>query len=255
MATPTPTSAERLPPTGRAPAPTPRRFRRSLWLLEFYRSALGKKYAMALSGVFIMAWLVGHLVGNFKIFLGAESFDFYSEWLREGLGYPLLPRTWLLWSIRILLIAAFVIHIHAAYALTVMNRRARPHAYESPRDYVAANFAARTMRWSGIIVGLFIVFHLLDLTWGYANPDFVVGDVYHNVVASFQRWPVSFFYILANLALGLHLYHGAWSLFQSLGLNNRRFNHWRHYFAVAFAAVITLGNISFPLAVMTGVVA
>ena len=118
---------------------------------------------------------------------------------------------------RIVLLVAVVAHVHAAYALTMINRRARPEAYRSKRDYVAADFASRTMRWTGIIVLLFVVFHLLDLTWGPANPDFVEGDPYHNVVASFQRVPVALVYVIANLALGVHLYHGAWSMFQSMG--------------------------------------
>jgi succinate dehydrogenase / fumarate reductase cytochrome b subunit len=131
-----------------------------------------------------------------------------------------------------------------------VNRRARPEAYRSRRDYVAASFASRTMRWTGIIVALFVVFHLLDLTWGTANPDFHAGDPYHNVVASFQRWPVASAYIVANLALATHLYHGAASLFQSLGRLFRR----RRTFAIAFAAVVAAGNVSFPIAVLTGVV-
>ena len=124
-----------------------------------------------------------------------------------------------------------------------------PGQVPEPRDYVAANFASRTMRWTGIIVLLFLAFHLADLTWGCANPDFVCGDVYHNVVASLERVPVAIFYIVANLALGVHLFHGAWSIFQSLGFNNPRFNEWRRWFAVAFAAVIVVGNCSFPIAV------
>jgi succinate dehydrogenase / fumarate reductase cytochrome b subunit len=144
--------------------------------------------------------------------------------------------------------------VHAAYALTRINRRARPDAYRSKRDYVAADFASRTMRWTGVIVLLFVVFHLLDLTWGPANPDFVAGDPYGNVVASFQRWPVALVYIAANLALALHLYHGAWSLFQSLGWSHPRWNRWRRRFAVAFTVLVAGGNISFPIAVLTGVV-
>ncbi|MGI8574922.1 MAG: succinate dehydrogenase cytochrome b subunit [Egibacteraceae bacterium] len=237
-----------------AEAESPQSVRRSNWLLELYRSALGKKYVMAVTGVIFMGYVVAHMIGNLKLYLGASPLNEYAEWLRD-IAYPALPHSGFLWLFRIVLLAALVLHLHAAWALSRMNRRARPKRYQSHRDYVAADFAARTMRWSGIIVGLFIAFHLLDLTWGYANPDFEVGNVYHNIVASFQRWPVALFYILANLALGLHLYHGAWSLFQSLGLNSRRFNQWRRWFAVAFAAVVTLGNISFPLAVMTGVVA
>jgi succinate dehydrogenase / fumarate reductase cytochrome b subunit len=119
---------------------------------------------------------------------------------------------------------------------------------------LAADFASRTMRWSGVIVLLFVVFHLLDLTWGPANPDFRDGDPYHNVVVSFQRWPVAIVYIVANLALALHLYHGAWSLFQSMGWSHPRWNAWRRRFAVAFMVVVAGGNITFPIVVLTGAV-
>jgi succinate dehydrogenase / fumarate reductase cytochrome b subunit len=214
-----------------------------------YSTHVGKKYAMAISGMVLMLFVLAHMIGNLKLYLGASSLDNYSAWLRN-VGEPALPRQTLLWTVRIVLIVAVAVHIQAAYALTLVNRRARPSAYRSPRDYVAASFASRTMRWSGIIVALFVVFHLLDLTWGSANPDFRAGDPYHNVVESFQRWPVAIAYIVANLALALHLSHGAWSLFQSMGWLFR----WRRTFAVAFAAVIAAGNVSFPLAVLTGVV-
>ncbi len=132
----------------------------------------------------------------------------------------------------------------------MMNRRARPEAYHSKRDYVAADFASRTMRWTGIIVFFFVIFHLLDLTWGTANPDFVHGDVYRNVIASFERTPVAIVYVIANMALGVHLYHGAWSLFQSMGW----YGTWRRPFSIGFAGLVVMGNVSFPLAVMFGVV-
>jgi len=148
---------------------------------------------------------------------------------------------------------AVVLHLHAAWSLTRMNKRANA-AYVSKRDYVAANFASRTMRWTGIIVLLFIVFHLLDLTWGTANPDFVRGHVYDNVVHSFQRVPVAIAYVVANLALGVHLWHGVWSLFQSMGWSNPRFNKWREWAAWGFAGLIVVGNVSFPIAVQLGVV-
>jgi succinate dehydrogenase / fumarate reductase, cytochrome b subunit len=254
MATPTPAQADEIDPQERAAAPIrPERVRRGLWLTEIYRSALGKKYAMALSGIVLLVYVFLHMVGNFKIYMGADELNTYAHWLRE-LGYPALPYSALLWILRIGLLAAFVIHVHAAYALTVTNRRARPQVYESEREYVAANFAARTMRWTGIIVLLFVIFHLMDLTWGNANPEFVRGEVYDNVVASFSRWPVALFYVVANLALALHIYHGAWSLFQTMGWNKPRFNLWRKYFAVGLAVVIGVGNISFPIAVLTGIV-
>jgi len=122
------------------------------------------------------------------------------------------------------------------------------------RDYVAANFASRTMRWTGVIVILFVVFHLADLTWGTANPDFVRGDVYHNMVESFSRVPVAAAYIVANLALAVHIFHGAWSLFASLGVSNPRLVRFRRSFAAGFAALILIGNVSFPVLVQANVI-
>jgi succinate dehydrogenase / fumarate reductase, cytochrome b subunit len=218
-----------------------------------YATAVGKKYAMAISGIVLMVFVLGHMIGNLKLYFGASSLDSYGHWLRI-VGEPALPKEALLYIERVILLAAAVVHVHAAYVLTRINRRARPDAYRSPRDYVAADFASRTMRWTGVIVLLFVVFHLLDLTWGPANPDFRAGDPYHNVVESFQRWPVALVYVAANVALALHLYHGAWSLFQSLGWSHPRWNVWRRRFAVAFMVVVAGGNISFPIAVLTGAV-
>src|SRR3954467_5684763 len=216
---------------------------------SLYSTAVGKKYIMAISGMVLMAFVLAHMVGNLKLYFGPTSLDNYSHWLRE-VGEPALPRQVLLWIVRIVLLGAVVAPIAAASPLTRINRRARPEAYRSKRDYVAADFASRTMRWTGIIVAAFVVFHLLDLTWGATNPDFVEGDPYHNVVASFERIPVALVYVIANLALGVHLFHGAWSLFQSMGW----VRPWRREFATAFAAVIVGGNVSFPLAVLFGVV-
>jgi succinate dehydrogenase / fumarate reductase cytochrome b subunit len=216
---------------------------------SLYSTAVGKKYVMAISGMVLMLFVLGHMIGNLKLYFGASSLDRYSHWLRE-VGEPALPREALLWGVRIVLLVAVFAHIWSAYRLTLINRRARPETYRSKRDFVAADFASRTMRWTGVIVLLFVVFHLLDLTWGPANPDYVAGDPYHNVVESFQRVPVALVYVIANLALGVHLYHGAWSMFQSMGW----VRPWRREFAVAFTAVIVAGNVSFPLAVMFGVV-
>jgi succinate dehydrogenase / fumarate reductase cytochrome b subunit len=235
------------------PAPLSAPRPRVSWPLDLYRSSVGKKYAMALSGIVLMAYVLLHMIGNLKLYLGAESLNTYGEWLRT-VGEPALPRDTVLWITRAVLLAAFVIHVHAAYALTRINRRARPERYHFKRDYAAADFASRTMRWTGVIVLLFVVFHLLDLTWGAANPGYVEGDVYRNVVASFQRWPVAVAYVAANLALGVHLYHGAWSLFQSMGWNDRRVNRWRRNFALAFTVAVVVGNVSFPVMVVTGVV-
>ncbi len=220
---------------------------------RFYGSAIGKKWVMALTGIALLGYILMHMIGNLKVYLGPEEINSYGEFLRELL-VPIFPRTVVLWGLRIGLTLAFVFHIHAAYGLTRINMRARPTRYQSKRDYVAANFASRTMRWTGIIILLFLTFHLMDLTWGNANPDFVRGDPYQNMVESMQRVPVAIVYIIANIALAIHIFHGAWSLFQSLGLNNPRYNAWRRSFAAGFATVILIGNVSIPVMVLAGVI-
>jgi succinate dehydrogenase / fumarate reductase, cytochrome b subunit len=232
-------------PTSRRPAP---------WPVEFYRSAVGKKWVMALTGIMLMGYVFFHMLGNMKVYFGPEDINHYGEWLRDLL-VPFFPRTVTLWLLRIGLTAAFVFHIHAAYGLTRINREARATGgYISKRDYQAASAASRSMRYTGVVILLFLIWHLADLTWGTVNPDFVRGDVYRNLVASFERPAVSAIYIVANIALGIHLFHGAWSMFQSLGLNNPRWNSWRRGFAAGFAGIVMIGNLSFPIAVLTGIV-
>jgi succinate dehydrogenase / fumarate reductase cytochrome b subunit len=222
------------------------------WITAFYRSAIGKKAVMAVTGIFLFGWIFAHMLGNMKVYLGAEHFNEYAKWLRV-MGAPAMPNSALLWIVRVLLVVAVVLHIVAATQLTIMNRHARPIAYKE-RDYVVGTYAARTMRWGGIIIVLFVIYHLMHLTFGTVHPSFVENDPYHNLVTGFQVPLASAFYILANLALGLHLYHGLWSMFNSLGLNHAKFNAWRRWFATAFALIITLGNISFPIAVLAGIV-
>jgi succinate dehydrogenase / fumarate reductase cytochrome b subunit len=203
-------------------------------------------------GVFLFGWIFLHMLGNLKLYLGAEHLNEYAKFL-VTMGAPALPNRTLLWVVRVLLIVCVWLHIQAATQLTLMNRAARPVGYRD-REYVVGTYAARTMRWGGVIILLFVIYHLLHLTTGTVHPDFIENDVYHNVVAGFQPkyWWVGAFYILANLALGLHLYHGLESMFNSVGLNNPKFNNWKKVFATAFALVITLGNVSFPIAVLTG---
>jgi succinate dehydrogenase / fumarate reductase cytochrome b subunit len=229
--------------------------RRLPWPLEFYRSAVGKKWVMAVTGIILLGYIAAHMIGNFKLYIGAESINSYGEALRD-LGGHLAPRTHLLWAMRIGLLAATALHIHAAYSLTVTNWKARGGRY-AQRDYAVANYASRTMRWTGVIVAFFVLFHLADLTWGttpLAVDEFVRGDVYANLVASFSRPVVAVAYMVANAALAVHIFHGTWSLFQSLGWSNPRFNHWRKYAAYAFSGAILLGNLSFPIAVLAGIV-
>ena len=226
--------------------------KRAPFVVEFWRSAVAKKWLMAITGIMLMGFVFFHMIGNLKMYLGRTSagvyhIDEYGEFLRNLL-VPILPRTVTLWLLRGGLIAAGGLHVHAAVALTRMNAKARTIKYQSQRDYVAANFASRTMRVTGIIFALFLLWHLSDLTWGFANHGFVRGEVMRNLHASLSRAPIAAIYIVGNVALGVHLFHGSWSLFQSLGLNNPRFNRGRQLFAAGFAALIVAGNLSFPIA-------
>lgn len=220
--------------------------------IAFYRSSIGKKAVMGVTGLILFGFVFVHMIGNLKLYQGQSKFDHYAEALRE-LGAPFFGHGQFLWVARLALLAAVLLHLHAALVLTRQNRRARAGEYEV-RETVQASYAARTMRWGGVILLLFVLYHLAHLTTGWAHPDFEPGKVYQNVVVAFQIPWVAALYVAANLALGLHLFHGLWSLFQSLGWNHPRLNPWRRRFAAAFAATVTLGNVSFPIAVLMGVV-
>jgi succinate dehydrogenase / fumarate reductase cytochrome b subunit len=244
------------------------------WFTDLYRSAVGKKAVMAVTGIILFGFVLGHMIGNLKLYEpgmyhgalcqededlqrlctpeGVPYINAYGAFLRQ-VGVPALPATGALWIARAVLLVAVLLHIWAAWQVTRLSQAARPHDYAS-RPKTHTSYASRTMRWGGVIILLFVIYHLLDFTAGKLNPGFVKGDVFRNVVASFSVWYVALFYIVAQVALGFHLYHGLWSLFQSLGWNSPRFNKWRLTFAHAFAWIITIGNISFPLAVWTGLV-
>lgn len=227
------------------------------WPLDIYQTAVGKKWVMALTGIGLMGFVLVHMIGNLKMYLGPEGYNDYAEALR-GLFHPLFPEHLFLWIMRIGLIAMFLIHMHCAYSLTMMNRRARPVKY-SQRDYIAVNWANRTMRYSGVLILVFLAIHLPNLTWGLfpsgaAHPAGAPADVYDDVVATFKIWPLALFYIFCMIGLGFHLFHGSWSIFQSLGLNNPRYNSLRKGFAIAFSLIVVIPNISFPIAVLAGVV-
>jgi succinate dehydrogenase / fumarate reductase cytochrome b subunit len=216
------------------------------------RSAIVQKAVMAVSGLVLFGFVLGHLAGNLKLYQGPEKLNAYAEWLRE-MGAPAVPHGAVLWVARGLLLGAVVLHIAAAWRLTVASRQARPIPY-ARHEFVRSSYAARTMRWGGVIVLLFVLYHLAHFTFGFrwAHPDFVPGDVYHNVVAGFRVPWVAAVYVVAQVALGLHLRHGLWSLFQSLGWNHPRWNSWRDRLAAGFALAIVAGNVSFPVAVLTG---
>jgi succinate dehydrogenase / fumarate reductase cytochrome b subunit len=232
--------------------------KRAPFPIEFYRSAIGKKWVMAVTGLGIIGFALAHMVGNLKMFLpdidGEPDIDVYGEALRS-LFTPIFPEHVFLWILRTGLIIFFALHVHSAYSLTVMNRRARIEGYEGPRTYLAANYASRTMRWSGTIFLAFLAFHLADFTWGIqpAAPDaWARGEVFANFVETFNRPAVTTLYVVAMALLGIHLYHGVWSMFQSLGINHPRFNAWRRFLAYGLSAIITIGFISPPLAVAFG---
>jgi len=224
------------------------------WLRTLWKSALVKKAVMAVTGVMLFGFVLGHMAGNLKLYFGAESLNHYAEWLRT-IGEPALPHGVFLWIARGGLLLAVGLHILAAVQLTQMNRAALPSGQKGRRA-VQSDYATRTMRWGGVIIVLFVIYHLAHFTFGpsWAHPDFVKGDVYHNVVSGFSVWWISAFYIVAQLALGLHLSHGLWSMFQSLGIDHPQVKVWRKPFARAFAAVIVIANISFPVSVLLGIV-
>ena len=222
------------------------------WFTELYETSVFKKAVMAVTGLILFGWIVGHMAGNLKVFLGPEEFNAYAEFLRE-MGHPLFPHGGLLWLVRGVLVVALVLHVWSATSLTLLNRRARKTDY-AVRQSVQLDYAARTMRVSGYLIAVYIVYHLMHLTWGNVHPDFDPSNPYRNLVTGFHVVPVALAYIVANVLLGTHLYHGLWSMFQSLGVTHERYNPWRRHFAVTFAVLVTLGFVSVPLAVLFGIV-
>lgn len=209
---------------------------------------------MAVTGGLLVLFIVAHMVGNLKIFFGEREFDGYAAWLRT-IGTPALHETWFLWLQRTGLTLCVLLHIGTAVDLGARARRARPVRYRH-RAKVRGSYAARTMRWGGVIIALFVVWHILDLTVGTVNPRGVHGEPYGNVVADFQpgRWYITLFYALAVVALGLHLRHGFRSALQSLGRGGADPTRGVSIGAAAFAGVIVVGYLSVPFAVMTGLV-
>ncbi|MCQ8770755.1 succinate dehydrogenase cytochrome b subunit [Streptomyces telluris] len=220
-----------------------------------WRSTVGKKAVMAVTGMIMLAYLVAHVVGNLKVFFGAGEFNHYGHWIRT-VGEPFLHYEWFLWIARAALGTAVVLHGVAAYQLSRRDLAARPQNYAGTRGKKGrrASYATRTMRWGGVILGLFIVWHVLDLTTLTVNPNAEEGRPYENLVASLDRPAVTAFYIAAMLALGLHIRHGFWSAAQTLGANSPRRDRALKFLANALALVLTCGFIAVPVGVLTGVV-
>jgi succinate dehydrogenase / fumarate reductase cytochrome b subunit len=211
-----------------------------------------KKVVMAVSGLVMLLYLIAHVVGNLKVFAGRESFNSYSEWIRT-VGEPAVPNQTVLTIVRIVLLVAVIAHFWAAVSLWRQAKRARPEGYVTKKA-VAQSYASRTMRWGGVIVLLFIIWHILDLTVGAVNPDGSDTTPYDRLVASFSNPFITAFYVLALVLLGMHLRHGIWSATQTLGQSNKRRERTVNAFAIAFSTALIAGFLLVPFSVLFGLV-
>lgn len=214
--------------------------------IAFYRSLVGKKVIMAVTGVLLFLFIVEHLVGNLLIFLGPKAFNDYAAFLKST-GE-------LLWVARVVLLAALILHIWSAYQVTVAGWRARPVSYMVRKD-TETNYAARTMIYSGPLIFLYVIYHLLMFTFLTTGPGYSKTDIYRNVVLAFHVPLIASVYIAAMLVLGFHLYHGTWSMLQTLGITYPEKSWLRWGLIPAVAVIIAAGFISIPVAVLAGVLA
>lgn len=214
-----------------------------MWLLALYRSTIGKKITMAVTGLVMVGFVIVHMAGNLQVFESPSRLNGYSAALHTAPG--------LLWLARLVLLSAVILHIDAAVRLTLRARQARPIGY-SEREPQVSTLAARTIRWGGALLLVFIVFHLLHMTTGTLHPSFASGDVYHNVVSGFRVRPVAAFYVIAMAALGLHLYHGVWSSARTLGLARQSRHPLHRPLVLGIAIIVAVGFAIVPLAVAFG---
>jgi succinate dehydrogenase / fumarate reductase, cytochrome b subunit len=226
--------------------------RSQIGLLALYRSTIGMKVAMAVTGAILYGFVLLHMWGNLKVYVGREYLNQYSEFLRE-VGAPFLGHEQTLWILRVVLLVAVILHFYSAAVLTLRDRASRPIGYAVKKDQTA-NFASQTMIWGGLLVAFFVIYHLLDLTTGTLNPSFKSGDPYDNMIASFHVVPVAVFYMLAVAALGVHLFHGVWSMFQTVGWNGPRIDRVWRVLAVLTAVVFVVCNDSIPVSILAGLV-
>jgi succinate dehydrogenase / fumarate reductase, cytochrome b subunit len=210
---------------------------------RFWTATNGKKAVMALTGVVLVGFVIVHMSGNLQVFAGPDRFNAYAHALKA-----MAP---LLWGARLTLLASVFLHIWSAFSLWRLKKQARPIGYVR-KQAIASSYAARTMYWSGPILLLFIIYHLLQFTIGMGGTPFIEDEPYDNVVAGFKVIPIALFYILAMACLCFHLFHGIWSLFQTLGLNHPKYTPMLRVLAKVIAIALFIGFSSIPIAVMLG---
>lgn len=225
-------------------------------IVKFYSSTVGKKVAMALSGIVLVLFVVGHMAGNLKIFAGINpdsgdyKIDDYGRFLRT-MGSEMLGEYGVLWVVRVVLLACLVIHAVSGILLARANRAAKPEGYKV-KSYRSANAASLTMLYGGLFLLLFVTFHILHFTTGTVHFSFVEDEIYHNVWSAFQNVLTAGFYVVAMALLALHLYHGTWSMFQTLGVDTPRWNKGLRTVAKFVAIALFVGFSAVPVSIATG---
>jgi succinate dehydrogenase / fumarate reductase cytochrome b subunit len=215
-------------------------------LAVFWQSSVGKKAVMAVTGLILVAYLITHVLANLLVFSGPERINRYAQLLHSS-GAAL-------WGARLILLAALILHIIAATQLAIRSRAARPEPYAGGRDPQVSTFAARTIRWGGALILLFLIYHILHFTTGTAHPDFVELNPHHNVSTGFGTPVVAAGYLLAMVAVGLHLYHGVWSSGRSLGLSQPSPRPLHRRAALVLAVFVWLGFTAIVIAGFLGLI-
>jgi succinate dehydrogenase / fumarate reductase cytochrome b subunit len=211
------------------------------WIGRFYRSTIGRKVVMAASGIVLVVYLIGHTAGNLLVFRGPQAINDYAHFLQSSGA--------LLWTVRIILLLALVFHVHSAWSLAREARAARPTDYRR-LEKQSSGWPARSMGWGGVLLLVFVIYHILHFTTGTVHPRFAPGNVYGNLVTGFRVPWVAIFYLLAMVALALHLRHGVWSVFQTLGVSHPHVSPLRRRLAVLLAVLVPVGLATIPLAIL-----